>query len=123
SPDWVTQIRGNYESGPNTLVYGFHQECFQKYATATVSKACCPVFDFIALEIRSLGRFRVVSRAQEIPHEGACCDLVWSDPDDEETWAVSPRGARWLFSDKVADEFCHVNGLTLIARAHQLVNE
>jgi serine/threonine-protein phosphatase PP1-1 len=49
--------------------------------------------------------------------------LVWSDPDDVETWAVSPRGAGWLFGDKVADEFCHVNDLTLIARAHQLVNE
>lgn len=31
--------------------------------------------------------------------------------------------AGWLFGDKVADEFCHVNDLTLIARAHQLVNE
>lgn len=29
----------------------------------------------------------------------------------------------WLFGDRVADEFCHVNDLSLIARAHQLVNE
>ena len=29
----------------------------------------------------------------------------------------------WLFGRKVADEFCHVNDLTLVARAHQLVNE
>jgi serine/threonine-protein phosphatase PP1-1 len=29
----------------------------------------------------------------------------------------------WLFGDKVAEEFCHVNDLSLIARAHQLVNE
>ena len=29
----------------------------------------------------------------------------------------------WLFGDKVATEFNHVNGLKLIARAHQLVNE
>jgi len=49
--------------------------------------------------------------------------LVWSDPEDVETWAVSPRGAGWLFGDKVATEFNHVNGLKLIARAHQLVNE
>ncbi|RAL67284.1 hypothetical protein DID88_008048 [Monilinia fructigena] len=35
----------------------------------------------------------------------------------------SPRGAGWLFGDKVANEFNHVNGLKLIARAHQLVNE
>ena len=74
-------------------------------------------------EIRTLDQVRVVARAQEIPHEGAFCDLVWSDPDEVQTWAVSPRGAGWLFGDKVADEFCHVNDLTLIARAHQLVNE
>ena len=49
--------------------------------------------------------------------------MVWSDPEDVETWAVSPRGAGWLFGDKVATEFNHVNGLKLIARAHQLVNE
>lgn len=116
------------------------------------------MFDFLALaaiidgrvlcvhgglspEIRTLDQIRVVARAQEIPHEGAFCDLVWSDPDDIETWAVSPRGAGWLFGDKVASEvglvhlyafiisltnrtqFNHVNGLQLIARAHQLVNE
>jgi serine/threonine-protein phosphatase PP1-1 len=74
-------------------------------------------------EIRTVDQIRVVARAQEIPHEGAFCDLVWSDPEDVETWAVSPRGAGWLFGDKVATEFNHVNGLKLIARAHQLVNE
>ena len=29
----------------------------------------------------------------EIPHEGPFCDLMWSDPEDIETWAMSPRGA------------------------------
>jgi serine/threonine-protein phosphatase PP1-1/serine/threonine-protein phosphatase 6 catalytic subunit len=36
---------------------------------------------------------------------------------------VSPRGAGWLFGPKVTNEFNHVNDLTLIARAHQLVQE
>lgn len=48
---------------------------------------------------------------------------MWSDPEDIGTWAISPRGAGWLFGDKVAAEFNHVNNFTLIARAHQLVNE
>ncbi|KAL4782138.1 Metallo-dependent phosphatase [Aspergillus varians] len=139
-PDRVTLVRGNHESRQITQVYGFYEECLQKYGNASVWKACCQVFDFMTLgaivdgrvlcvhgglspEIRTLDQVRVVARAQEIPHEGAFCDLVWSDPDDVETWAVSPRGAGWLFGDKVADEFCHVNDLTLIARAHQLVNE
>lgn len=50
-------------------------------------------------------------------------DLMWSDPDDIESWAVSPRGAGWLFGGGVTQEFNHVNSLRLIARAHQLVQE
>lgn len=42
---------------------------------------------------------------------------------DVDTWAVSPRGAGWLFGAKVTQEFSHLNGLSLIARAHQLVQE
>lgn len=48
---------------------------------------------------------------------------MWSDPDDIDTWQVSPRGAGWLFGGAVTKEFNHVNGLSLIARAHQLVQE
>eukprot|EP00959_Pyramimonas_sp_CCMP1952_P291497 6097409-Pyramimonas_sp.AAC.1 len=50
-------------------------------------------------------------------------DLMWSDPEDIETWAVSPRGAGWLFGTRVTAEFNQVNGLELICRAHQLVQE
>lgn len=66
-------------------------------------------------------------------------DLMWSDPDDITNWSISPRGAGWLFGSTVTSEVCtlglmntathpipqfnHVNGLQLIARAHQLVQE
>lgn len=74
-------------------------------------------------ELRSLDQIRTIMRVQEVPHEGPFCDLMWSDPEDIETWSVSPRGAGWLFGRQVTKEFNHLNGLELIARAHQLVQE
>ena len=90
-------------------------------------------------------QIRVIERNCEIPHEGPFCDLMWSDPEDIETWAVSPRGAGWLFWSRVTSEVSHVwmcaviihlvptvclflqsnhiNKLDLVCRAHQLVQE
>jgi len=54
---------------------------------------------------------------------GSMCDLLWSDPDDAPGWALSPRGAGWLFGPDVAKAFNHRNNISFIARAHQLVLE
>ena len=48
---------------------------------------------------------------------------MWSDPEEIEAWSVSPRGAGWLFGSRVTSEFNSINGLELICRAHQLVQE
>lgn len=72
-------------------------------------------------EIKTIDQVRLIDRRMEIPHEGPFCDLMWSDPEDIETWAMSPRGAGWLFGSKVTSEFNHINDINLIARAHQLV--
>ncbi|KAI4585150.1 hypothetical protein MJG53_006684 [Ovis ammon polii x Ovis aries] len=52
------------------------------------------------------------------------CELFRTgDPEDVDTWAISPRGAGWLFGAKITNEFVHINNLKLISRAHQLVHE
>ena len=33
----------------------------------------------------------------EIPHQGPFCDLIFSEADDIDYWAVSNRGAGWCF--------------------------
>eukprot|EP00003_Mantamonas_plastica_P012665 TRINITY_DN2262_c0_g1_i2.p1 TRINITY_DN2262_c0_g1~~TRINITY_DN2262_c0_g1_i2.p1 ORF type:complete len:129 (-),score=35.87 TRINITY_DN2262_c0_g1_i2:51-437(-) len=49
--------------------------------------------------------------------------VLWSDPEEIDGWSISPRGAGWLFGSKVTSEFVHLNGLELICRAHQLVQD
>jgi diadenosine tetraphosphatase ApaH/serine/threonine PP2A family protein phosphatase len=59
---------------------------------------------FASADIRTIDQIRTIPRNQEIPHEGAFCDLMWSDPEEIETWQISPRGAGWLFGSKVTEE-------------------
>lgn len=73
--------------------------------------------------IDSVDKIRLIDRKQEVPHEGAMCDLLWSDPDEIEGWGLSPRGAGFLFGSDIVKQFNHLNGLSLVARAHQLVME
>ncbi|KAG5985684.1 hypothetical protein E4U43_005944 [Claviceps pusilla] len=73
--------------------------------------------------IDTIDKIRLIDRKQEVPHEGAMCDLLWSDPDDINGWGLSPRGAGFLFGADIVKEFNHKNNLSLIARAHQLVLE
>lgn len=124
-----------------TQVYGFYDECLRKYGNASVWRHCVQCFDCFGLaalideqvlcvhgglspDVRTLDQVRAIDRNQEIPHEGAFCDLVWSDPEDILTsWQLSPRGAGYLFGKRVTDEFHQVNHLQFLARAHQLVME
>lgn len=139
-PDRVTLIRGNHESRQITQVYGFYDECMRKYGNANVWRYCTEVFDFLALgaiidssafcvhgglspSIHALDQIRAIDRKMEVPHDGSMCDLLWSDPEDIKGWAMSPRGAGFLFGGNIVEQFNHVNSLELIARAHQLVME
>lgn len=73
--------------------------------------------------IDSIDKIRLLDRKQEVPHEGAMCDLLWSDPDEIDGWGLSPRGAGFLFGADIVRCFNYKNDLSLICRAHQLVME
>jgi serine/threonine-protein phosphatase 4 catalytic subunit len=139
-PDRITLIRGNHESRQITQVYGFYDECLRKYGSVNVWRYCTEIFDYLSLSaiiedkiftvhgglspsINTLDQIRVIDRKQEVPHDGAMCDLMWSDPEELEGWGLSPRGAGYLFGGDIVAMFNERNDLDLIARAHQLVME
>lgn len=79
--------------------YGFYDECVRKYGNGNVWKMFTDLFDYFPLtaviednvfclhgglspSIDTLDHIRALDRVQEVPHEGAMCDLLWSDPDD-----------------------------------------
>ncbi|KAJ8608426.1 hypothetical protein CTAYLR_010329 [Chrysophaeum taylorii] len=139
-PGRITLIRGNHESRQITQVYGFYDECVRKYGSAQVWKYCTELFDFLSLSavvdnkvlcvhgglspsVSTLDQIRTIDRKHEVPHDGAMCDLLWSDPEEISGWGLSPRGAGYLFGGDVVEKFNAQNNLDLIARAHQLVME
>lgn len=139
-PSRVTLLRGNHESRQITQVYGFYDECTRKYATGEVWRAFTDLFDFLPLaaivngevfcchgglspSFETIEDIQKLDRKMEVPHSGAMCDILWSDPDETSGWGDSPRGAGFLFGGDITKQFNERNSLRMICRAHQLAME
>lgn len=139
-PNSIWLLRGNHESRQITQVYGFYDECIRKFGTADVWGLYTELFDFLPISavinnntfcchgglspsFDKIDQLQEIDRKLEVPHEGIMCDLLWSDPDAIAGWGQSPRGAGFTFGSDITDSFCKKNKLTMMCRAHQLVND
>lgn len=137
-PQRVTLLRGNHETRQITQVYGFYSECLKKYGSAEVWRHFTDMFDCLSLaavidgtyfcvhgglspSIHTLDHVRLLERFQEIPHDGALADLVWSDPNATHMgFQHSQRGVGYSFGADVVRQFLELNRFDCILRAHQL---
>jgi len=146
-PNQITILRGNHETREISQGYGFYDECMNKFGSegSLVWKLFMDVCDFLPIaaligdtifcvhggltpHIKTVDQIRTLPRNFESSSDPAkttaLTDLMWSDPDERiEGWNKSERGAGYMFGSKVVDEFNRINGLDLIARAHQLAME
>merc|ERR1712048_205965 len=75
-------------------------------------------------EISQMDQVRRLVRPTDVPDTGLICDLLWADPDkDVSGWAENDRGVSYIFGPDVCADFLRKQGLDLIARAHQVVED
>ena len=140
-PGQVLLLRGNHEARQQTQVFGFYDECLLKYGDSQVWRAFTHTFDFLPVAAvvdrrlfcchgglsplaPAVDDLRGEDRVRELPAAGPLADLAWSDPDDScAGWAPSPRGAGHLFGEDVLEAWNLTNGLELLVRGHQMVED
>ena len=138
--DTFFMLRGNHESrGINTL-YGFYDEIVSRYGHSGLWRMCNETMDMLPMaalvdnrvycvhgglspDIRMVEELAGLERRSEIPQTGPISDLCWSDPEEITGWGRNTRGAGWLFGKRPTQEFLHNNGLNMLVRAHQLMND
>jgi diadenosine tetraphosphatase ApaH/serine/threonine PP2A family protein phosphatase len=74
-------------------------QCFDCFGLAAlIDEQVLCAHGGLSPDVRTPYQVRAIDRNQAIPHEGAFCDLVWSDPEDVSgSWQLSPRGVGYLF--------------------------
>ncbi|KAF4526851.1 hypothetical protein B566_EDAN015656 [Ephemera danica] len=133
-------LRGNHECASINRIYGFYDECKRRYSvkiwkTFTDLFNCLPIAALIegtifcmhgglSPELNDLSQIRSISRPINVPDNGLLCDLLWSDPDERVSgWAPNDRGVSFVFGGEVVRTFLQRHELSLIVRAHQVVED
>lgn len=138
-PHSIFLLRGNHESGSINRLYGFYDECKQRYsvrlwetfnycfnclpAAAIVEERIFCCHGGLSPDLYCLNQIRNIQRPIEVPDSGLLCDLLWSDPDiNTLTWGHNVRGISYTFGIAVVNYFLRKFSLDCIVRAHQVMD-
>lgn len=149
-PKTMWMIRGNHECRQLSSFFNFKDECIYKYnedlydeimrsfdnlpLAAIINKSFFCVHGGLSPDITKIDDIGNINRFREIPREGSMCDLVWSDPyeeDNPEKEAPAPgtdvnwygynatRQCSFVFGVEAVKTFLKANKVTSIIRAHE----
>lgn len=139
-PTRIYLLRGNHECESINRVYGFYDECKERYS-ASVWKKFNMLFGFFPLaacisdkifcihgglspHFESPEDINQIAKPVTVGGAGVVVDFLWSDPDaDINGFAQNDRGISYSFGADVVSAFLRKNGLDLIVRAHQVVED
>ena len=140
-PDKMILLRGNHEARCQTQVFGFYDECLMKYGDSRVWRLFMETFDYLPVaavvdnklfcchgglspSAPDIDSIQGLDRVKELSDVGALADIAWSDPDEDHLgWEPSPRGAGWTFGEDVVEAWNMKNGLEILVRGHQMVDD
>lgn len=142
-PENFFLLRGNHESPSICRIYGFYDECKQRYSVKMWKTfcdvfnclPCCAIIDDkvicmhggLSSEMMNGQDFREqiisMTRPADIPDSGFLCDLLWSDPGEIVGFGHNDRGVSVSFGADIVQRFLHETYLDLIVRAHQVVED
>jgi serine/threonine-protein phosphatase PP1 catalytic subunit len=138
-PKYIWLLRGNHETPDLSRLYGFEEECAERYPGSGLFDKFNEVFRWLPLaavagegifcvhgglspDLVSLDQIRAQQRPLDIPEDGLLSDLLWADPNTEHVgYEESERGTSYTFGADVVREFLNRNGFDLLCRGHQCV--
>ena len=142
-PENFFLLRGNHECSSVNRIYGFFDECKRRYSIKLWKNFidcfnCLPIAAVIddsifcchgglSPELIFVNQIKNIIRPTDVPEYGMLCDILWSDPSENENmkefFGLNERGISVTFSKKSLKNFLNDNNLELLCRAHQVVEQ
>ncbi|OMJ86872.1 hypothetical protein SteCoe_11505 [Stentor coeruleus] len=142
-PKTVFLLRGNHECRQMSSFFNFRSECLYKYdlevydlvmdsfdampIACIVNNKFIGVHGGISPELMSLQDIIDLQRVTEPPRSGLFCDLLWSDPVDNDSGQCSEkfksnevRGCSFYYGVAAVNSFLKKNKLLSVIRAHEV---
>ncbi|EAS04969.2 ser/thr phosphatase family protein (macronuclear) [Tetrahymena thermophila SB210] len=137
-PSRITLLRGSHETTSTSKIYGFYDECNNKYGSIDIWKAFLSVFECLPLsavienevfcvhaglshQINDISQIlNVKDDESSLVQQGPAYHLLWNEPEESEgQWTFSESISQIYFGKQVTKKFLHKNNLKLILRAHE----